>query len=142
LLGTTATVVAENSAADEFAWAMPGQTGPEATSTLFDLVAQPPDQPGDDLPEVETIPPFGTEGSWRWAIYGGAAVDINDDAEQYNAHWAASYFIVDGFSVDFEFGGLYFDQGDGRGENDAFGGNFNILFRWHFLMEEDWSLYV
>jgi len=101
---------------------------------------------GDDeagIPEAATADAnaFGRAGSWRWAIIGGAAFDIKDDGEQYNAHWAASYFFADDFNLSLEFGGFFFDQ-PSRLNADTGGGNFNLLFRWHFLQKESWSLYA
>ncbi len=95
----------------------------------------------NDAPaDLSPSPAFGEKGSWRWALYGGAAADLRRDGEQYNATWAASYFLADNFSVDYEFGAYYFAQG--QDADDAGGGNFNVLFRWHFLAEERWSLYI
>lgn len=85
--------------------------------------------------------PFGLAGSWRWAVYSGGAFDIQSDGEQYNVHLAASYFFVDGFNVNLEIGGLYFDEPDRFGA-DSGGFNSNLLFRWHFLRKETWSIYA
>lgn len=109
----------------------------EGVTAGFVLGEAQPDE--TEIDEVEVHAPFGEAGSWRWALYGGGAVDIAEDGEHYNLHWAASYFLVDDLSVNFELGGLYFNE---PSENDdAFGANFNVLFRWHFISEDTWSVY-
>lgn len=92
---------------------------------------------------IPSAAPFGTSGSWRWALYGGVAFDIEDDNEQYNTTFAASYFLADDITVDFELGGLFFDdESGGRRSQDAIAANFNLIFRWHFLVHERWTLYA
>jgi len=86
--------------------------------------------------------PFGLAGSWRWAVYSGGAFDVSRDGEQYNVHVAASYFFVDGFNMNLEIGGMYFDEPNRSGSDDSGGINANLLFRWHFLRKETWSLYA
>jgi len=96
-----------------------------------------------DTLDPESVTAFGTKGSWRWALYGGVAVDLQSDGEQYNVTWAAEYFLVDDLSVNFELNGLYFDQPSNRLDTSDTGAiNGNILFRWHFWSEERWSLYA
>lgn len=98
---------------------------------------------GDDalvrLAEYAPRSPFGQAESWRWTIQGSIGSNF-DDAEQFLAGIGFSYFIFDDISLNLEFNAMYFDQ---RG-HDAFGGNFNLLFRWHFYQSDDrtWSLYA
>lgn len=89
------------------------------------------------VPAVELDSAFGEAGSWRWNIWGGYGNDF-DDASQGHFGGGVSWFIVKNLSLDLEALGLYFDQ---VGEN-AFGGNVNLLFRWHFLARDSWSLYA
>lgn len=99
----------------------------------------------DALNEVAaTIPPaFGTKGSWRWVLYGGSAIDLRRDGETYHVVLAASDFLADDFSLDFELGGLFLNQQNKLpGAHDGVGANANVLFRWHFLSRDTWSLYA
>lgn len=110
---------------DDFSWLVRGE-GVDAS--------QPPGS-GEAEPTL-AVTPFGETGSWRWAIYGGAAADVSNDAEHYNLHFSAEHFLAEYFSINLELGGLFFDQ-----EEDTGGANFNILFRWHFLQGDDWTIY-
>ena len=99
-----------------------------------------PGQPAQaDPPGAPAVDPFGTMGSKRWGIQGGLAVDV-DGAENYIGQFGAgfTYFIVDDLSIEFELNLLYFSQE----ANDAVGGNFNMLFRWHFLTGDDWTVFT
>lgn len=111
------------SADDDFGWLVRG----EGVGGV-----QPADQPAEKPASV----PFGQAGSWRWAIYGGAAADVSNDAEHYNLHFSAEHFLAEYFSINLELGGLLFDQ-----DQDTGGANFNLLFRWHFLQGDDWTIY-
>lgn len=85
--------------------------------------------------------PFGQADSWRWGIYGSAAMDIRRDGEQYMGFWTAEYFLVDDFSFNIDLGGGYFHQGrDDPG--DAFGANLNLILRWHLVARDSYSLFV
>ncbi|MBL1216415.1 MAG: acyloxyacyl hydrolase [Planctomycetes bacterium] len=109
------------------------------------LAEQPADEANivDEATESAPPPAFGSKGSWRWAVYGGAGIDLRRDGEQYHAIFAASHFLADDFSVDFEATGIYLNEQDGRpGSSDGVAGNVNLLFRWHFLSKERWSLYA
>jgi hypothetical protein len=83
--------------------------------------------------------PFGTEGSWRINVQAGGGADVTDTED-----WMAmggvglSYFMVKDLSIDFELNGWYFDQE----EDNAVGANFNLLFRWHFMSKDTWSIYA
>ena len=99
-----------------------------------------PGQPAEaDPPEAPAVEPFGTMGSKRWGIQGGLAVDL-DGGENHIGQLGAgfTYFLVDDLSIELELNLLYFSQ-EG---NDAVGGNFNMLFRWHFLNDGDWTVFV
>jgi hypothetical protein len=83
--------------------------------------------------------PFGLAGSASWLVNVAGASTFRDD-HMVRGGIGISYFIADDFSVDFEFDLAYFPQeGD-----DAVGGNFNLLLRWHFLHDEtrSWTVYL
>lgn len=83
-------------------------------------------------------PRFGQRGSRRWQIHGGFGADLKRSHNRLGlAGLGVSYFIIDNVSLDAELNGLYVNQRGG----DAFAGNLNLLFRWHFLAQDTWSLY-
>ncbi len=91
-------------------------------------------------PDSETSPigkPFGTQGQTFLTIGGGVASDISDATDS-NLHIAYSSFFVQDVEIIGELGGWYFSQ---RGD-DAFGVNLSLIFRWHFLNKNTWSLYA
>lgn len=86
----------------------------------------------------EASTPFGQQGSLRWSIHGGGGVDVKSSDNWHGlAGVGLSYFIIDDLSFDVELNGLYISQ---RGD-DAWGANLNLLFRWHFIARDTWSLY-
>ncbi len=103
--------------------------------------APQPETPGDDVaPLMLAAAPFGQAGAWRWNVHGGFGADFDDTENRFGLGGVSfSYFGTDDFSVDIEFDGLYFDQ---ESAENAGAFNFNLIFRWHFMMRESWSLYV
>ncbi len=86
-------------------------------------------------------PRFGAKGSWRWNMTGGAAVDTDESQNRfYQAGGGLSFFVIENFSLEMEFNGLYFDQID----ENAFALNFNFLARWHLLADDEglWSFFI
>jgi opacity protein-like surface antigen len=100
--------------------------------------SQPADAPDrSDVPALP--PPFGTKDSMRWFVQAGGAVELDETENMFGLGGGGfSYFIVDDLSLEIEFNLMYFSQ---QGD-DAFGVDFNLLMRWHFLVRETWSLYV
>ena len=84
--------------------------------------------------------PFGQPGAWRWNVQGGLGADFDDSENRFGLGGISfSYFTREDFSVELEFNGLYFDQDTAE---NATGFNFSLLLRWHFMVRENWSLYV
>jgi lipid A 3-O-deacylase len=83
---------------------------------------------------------FGLADTWRlnFQAGGGFAVDEDKDTIFGFGGFGFSYFLLDNLSLELEFIGIGFDQ---PGE-DAAGLGFNLLVRWHFIAQENWSLYV
>jgi len=79
---------------------------------------------------------FGDADTWRINFYGTGA--FADGGNFYGAFAGLSYFLIDDLSLEFELGLLGFDQ-DGP---DAWGGNFNLLLRWHFYSQSSWSIFI
>jgi opacity protein-like surface antigen len=88
-----------------------------------------------DAPRAK--PAFGSKDTWRWQVLLGGMTDF-ESAEQVEFGISASYFIIDNLSVDFQVEGDYIAQPVAN----AWGGGGTILFRWHFLAYQTWSLYA
>ncbi len=117
------------------------------TSLAFDAddaraVMASQDQPGaaDPAQPVSMQPIFGQPGHWWGQIGGGYAAEAveKDAAHDINLAFTASTFLVEDFELMLQLGGWYFDQ---PGDN-AWGLNFNLLFRWHFLSFDTWTLFM
>lgn len=80
---------------------------------------------------------FASAGSDWWTIGGGAAVGRNTHIDG-NVYGAWSHFVADDVEFAAELGAWYYDQeGD-----DAAGINPNVVFRWHFVHEHDYTIYA
>lgn len=82
---------------------------------------------------------FAKEGTWRWTMQFGFGMELEDTINRFAVGgFGFTYFPIDDFSLNVEFDGIYFDQD--RVEN-AGGFNFNLLLRWHYRTEENWSAF-
>ncbi|MHC5007320.1 MAG: acyloxyacyl hydrolase [Planctomycetota bacterium] len=94
---------------------------------------------------VSTAPAFGEKDSWRWYLTAGYGQEVNSSHDEFVIFGGGvSFFMVDNLSLNFELNGLYWDQESSTGfpdAHDAWGVNFNVLVRWHFLARETWSIY-
>ncbi len=80
---------------------------------------------------------FGAAGSWRWQVLGGGGIGTDSISNgQFGA--GVSWFVVDDLSIDVQVNADYFNQSG----PSAWGGDVELLFRWHFLARDTWSLYV
>lgn len=80
---------------------------------------------------------YGAEGSRWWTIGGGVANDFSD-ATDFNLFGAYSYFLADDIEFSAELGLWYYAQtGDDTG-----GINPNMVLRWHFFNNQDWTVYA
>lgn len=112
------------------AWIGALQADPEAPAD-----AEEPTAPAEDAPV-----PFGTKGSWRFQVQIGGGYTLeasNDDTWLVLGGVGFSYFVMENFSLDFEFNGMFVHQP----QFDTGGFNFNLLLRWHVLTRDKWSLY-
>ena len=83
------------------------------------------------------VSPFA-EGAWTFQTYGSAGFG-DSKGEIYTAHAGFGYHFVDDLSINLEaIGGGARPRDD---DNGAVGG-FDLLFRWHFYHEGDWSIYM
>tara|TARA_Y100001933_G_scaffold48276_1_gene46766 strand:- start:190 stop:882 length:693 start_codon:yes stop_codon:yes gene_type:complete len=89
--------------------------------------------------EAASVPAFGSEGSMRWGVLGGWGVDVKGDSNNelgIGVTW--EYFMVDGFAFapELKLWGFFQDGGD------AFGVGLDLLFQWHFIQRDTWSIYA
>jgi lipid A 3-O-deacylase len=94
----------------------------------------------DTADTTDTTPSatFASEGSQRWALLGGWGIDVKHSSNNemtFGAKW--EYFIADGFAFapELKLWGFFQDGGD------AFGGSLDLLFEWHFIRHDTWSIY-
>ena len=100
------------------------------------------DTPDTTELEQDKAPVFGTKGQKRWYLQGAAATTLDDnesDPRRFGLVGAGlSQFFINGHSVNLELNSIYFNQpGD-----DALGLNLALIMRWHFVRQQNWSLYI
>ncbi len=106
---------------------------PEAT---FDTLAKPTASAAM-LQGEAAAPKYGEEGSRWWTIGAGVANDFSDGTDL-NLFGAYSYFLADEIEFSAELGLWYYAQtGDDTG-----GINPNMILRWHFYNDQDWTVYT
>lgn len=90
-------------------------------------------------PELNDAPiPFGQEGHNSITTGFGLGVGgVNADFA-YNGFVSLDTFLVDRFQASLEFGGFFFDQD----ADDAIAGAVNLMFRWHFIQQDSWSMFA
>ncbi|MSR44730.1 MAG: acyloxyacyl hydrolase [Phycisphaerales bacterium] len=86
---------------------------------------------------VSSAQHFGDEGSLRWQLLVGYADDF-DSASQEQFGVSLSWFFIDNLSIDLQLDANYISQPGAS----AWGLGGSLMFRWHFISEESWSLYV
>ncbi len=93
-------------------------------------------QPSKTLTLAST---WGKKDTWRWNIQGGYAKDVKESDNTLSVLGVEfDYFIDDNLSIDFGFLGMNVDQ---QGPNTR-GFNFTLQFRWHFIAEDTWSMFL
>lgn len=100
------------------------------------FLEQPAAEP--ELAPIESVRPFGAKGSWWWSVGGGVGLGADDADGDYTAHFGLHTFLVDDFELAMEFGPWYFDQD----VDDAIAGAFNLMFRWHFINRDRYSVFA
>jgi hypothetical protein len=115
----------------------------DAREAIALAVAQPDDEAAEAAPVADSPARFGDPSDAWWltaSVAGGFIVGRNDTLGQ--GFLSLTTFIADGFEVGAEFGGWWIDQ---SGAEDTAGASAGLLFRWHFLMDEenrDWSVFA
>lgn len=86
------------------------------------------------------------QGDWIWTMYGGGS--WGDEAgDVYTLRLGVGYHLLDNVSFNFEAVGAFAD-GDpsnvnlGAQTRDAAGGGLDFIIRWHWLRQEQFSLYI
>ncbi len=109
-----------------------------AMGSVSPVHAEPEVNLAGEVPRI-TGDPFD-QGSWVYHGYASAA--FGDHAgEIYTAHAGLGYYFRDNLSVNGELlgGGIVIEDGP---DDDASAVGINILFRWHFMEGEDWTVYL
>lgn len=122
----------------------PATAAPEALTRLrmpddrMELSVQPEElPPAERLEKAAPRPRFGEPESTWLTIGAGIGHDF-DDATDANIHAAYSYFLIEDVELAAELGLWYF----GEGAEFAVGVSPNIVFRWHFVNTEDWTVFA
>ncbi len=115
--------------ANEVPWGdLPSLTGLDRTLSLQDEAAN-----------TTTVAAFGAAGSQRWNVTGRWAIDYHDTANNaYGGSLGMQWFLVD----DFAFAPSLTLWGFSQEGQDSYGGGIDLMFEWHFLSRDTWSLYV
>ena len=93
----------------------------------------------DGNEQKTTMAAYGAAGSQRWMINGRWGVQVSDTSNnEYGIALGLKWFLVDDFAFAPALNLWGFSQ---EGEN-AFGGGLDLMFEWHFLSRETWSMYV
>lgn len=115
-----------------FAWQQP------ATPPSADAAAPQESTPVFDEESVQpAVKAFGDAGSKWWTVGLGVA-DNFQNAVDSNIYGSYSYFLAKNIEWSLEGSFWHFNQ---PGDN-AVGGSLSVLFRWHFINNHDWTVYV
>lgn len=117
--------------------AQPGSAEPSTSDPSGPPPLQPAEAAGGAAPPASRTLRFGEEGS-QWWTFGAAIAPDFDDAVDFNLHVGYTTFLVDSVEFTWENAVWYFDQD----RDDAVGLSSSLVFRWHFLMRDRWSLYA
>jgi len=89
--------------------------------------------------QAQDAPTYGQPGGWWVSVGGGGGVGAEDNTFDATGFVGLSTFLVQDVELNLEFAGWWFDQ---DGQDDSGAGNFNLLFRWHFVDRGDWTLFA
>lgn len=104
------------------------------------LQLQPPDGGALTPAPVDAPPVYGQPGAWWWTVGGGGGASINNGEFSAAAFAGASTFFAEDFEIVLDLTVWYLaDESDG---NDSAAFNLNPKFRWHFLHEENYTLFA
>ncbi|MFO0828836.1 MAG: acyloxyacyl hydrolase [Phycisphaerales bacterium] len=111
----------------------------EAPITLGDVQATPAPSGDAAAPNTPANPVkrWGDANTFAFNVFAGYASDFGD-IDIVPAAAGISWFPIRAFSIDLQAEGAYVTQPG----PDAGGGGLALVFRWHFLDFETWSLYA
>ena len=112
-----------------------------ATTLSFERIAFVEEQPDEQTEDSMTIATrtWGKKDTWRWGLQGGYAKDVKHSDNTLSIYGVEfEYFLEDDLSLDLGFFGMDIDQ-DGPNAN---GFNFTLQLRWHFVSEDQWSIFM
>ena len=115
------------------------------TSKLLDLTVIGATEPPTPAPVPQLAPTADfAEDSWSYQAYGSATIGNPRRGKLYEGHIGFGYYFLDNISINAEFTGIGTATRDHGGEtgHDGAGGGFDLLFRWHLLHGESWSIYT
>ncbi|MEL6224806.1 MAG: acyloxyacyl hydrolase [Cyanobacteria bacterium J06627_8] len=109
---------------------------PSSQAQADDMPSSDNATPAASDDEVEPPLSFGDAGQNRWYVQGAGATTFENEFGLVGA--GLSHFFANGQSINLELNGMaFFQTGD-----DAAGVNLTLLHRWHFVRQENWSLYI
>ncbi|MCC6680087.1 MAG: acyloxyacyl hydrolase [Phycisphaeraceae bacterium] len=82
------------------------------------------------------------EGAWTLQAYGSGTYGDSSHGDIYSAHLGVGYYFVDDWSLNLELVGGRVVPGEISGDDNGMAAGLDMLFRWHFVTGENWSLYT
>lgn len=111
------------------------QSSPAISAPIEQLQTEPIVAKTEEISESV----FGQKGQSHWYIQGSGATTFGSNGAAFGLVGVGlSKFLFNGHSINLELNSLYFSQPD----DDALGLNLNLLMRWHFIRQSNWSLFV
>jgi hypothetical protein len=118
-----------------------GKSAAEEPLRALQNADRPPEETGGRMPGEPRGSGGSVETAFRggaWHVYGyGAAAVGKTSRRLYAGNLGLGYHLVDDLSFNLEAGGYFVDHA-----RDTGGGGLDVLFRWHPLKVDDWSLYL
>jgi len=123
-----------------------GQADRSAPIETDITLAQAGTEPGGDSPDHAEGGAFA-KGDWVVTAYGSTTLFDDDHGDFYTAHLGAHYHFKDDLSIGLEGVGGYVEPNWTNGvrtepDEDGIVGGLDLMLRWHFVNEADWSVYL
>jgi len=82
------------------------------------------------------------KGTWTFQTYGSGTFGDYDHGQIYTFHIGGGYHFQDDLSVNLEAFGGAVDPGSVSGDDEGGVGGLDLLLRWHFHKEENYTFYI
>jgi len=106
------------------------------------LRLQPLEETAPSPAEIAPRPArYGEEDSWWWTVGGLGGASVNNGDASAAAFVGASTFLAEDFEFSLDLTVWYLGEDDPAGD-DAAAINFNPKLRYHFIHEEDYTLFA